>query len=158
MTTLRDACSRLLRTVRLPRDRAHDLARFWAPAEQAEVPAGSVLLREGDRGDALLLVLSGTVTVSIRSDAGSQLAVTRLATPLLLGTTGAVDGEARMATCTLDEGGTVLRMRRGVFLDAVRRPGPEAEIVRELLLLTMHQQLLGANDRLRRSLATTPDR
>lgn len=148
---LRRACSRLLRSVRLPRDRADDLMRFWAPAESTLLPAGSVLLRAGDRGDSLLFVVDATISVSIPDDDGGSIEVARLRPPLLLGTTGAVDGDARMATCTLAEPGTVLRMRRGVFLDAARQATPEAELIRELLLLTMHRQLVGANERLRQT-------
>jgi|GEM_PF-4524870 len=146
------ACGRLLRSVRVPRDRAEPLARFWAPAERIDLPAGATLLREGDRGDALLFVLSGTIAVSIRDHNGTPIHVAQLRTPMIIGTTGAVDGQARMATCTLATPGTVLRMRRGVFVDTARRATPEAEVVRELLLLTMHKQLIGANQRLRRTL------
>jgi len=140
-----------MRQVGILRERAPDFARFWSRAERIDVPSGTVLLHEGSPGDALLFVYEGSVEVRIHSDGGS-LTVARLPAPVLLGVTGAVDGELRTSTCIAETPTSALRMRRGVFLDAARQATPEAELVRELLLITMHRQLLAATARLRANL------
>jgi CRP-like cAMP-binding protein len=152
---LEQAFRKLLRNVRLPRDHAGHLAAFWDSAERVHLQSGAVLLRQGDRGDAMLLVLEGQVAVTFTRQNGDLVELARLRAPLLLGATGAVDGEARTASCVLSTPGTVLRMRRGVFLDALQRTGPEAEVMRELLLFSMHNQLLSANRGLREALAAS---
>ena len=145
---LQEACRTALRNVGLLRENAPVLLRFWERAERLEVPDGTVLIREGSPGDSLLFVVEGSLFVSIRGDDGEPIQVVTLSSPLLLGATGAVDGELRTSTCTTQGSVTVLRMRRGVFLDAVRQSTPEAELMRELLLINMHRQLLAATGRL----------
>ena len=143
-----DAARKLLRQLGILRERAPDLVSFWSRAEQVTVPAGTALIHEGKPGDALLFVVDGSVSVSIRREDGTSLTVARLPAPLILGATGAVDGGLRTSTCTVDAPTTVLRMRRGVFADAARQVSPGAELMRELLLINMHRQLAAATRRL----------
>jgi CRP-like cAMP-binding protein len=153
---LLSACQKILRPVRISRNRAADLADFWSVAPAIEVLAGTVLLREGDPGDSLLFVIHGSVKVTVQSPEGKPIDVATLASPILLGATGVMDGGKRTSTCTVDQVATVLRMRRPQFLRAARQATPGAEVLRQLLLITMHQQLIGATDRLRAVLETTP--
>jgi len=150
------ACEKIIRPIRMPRERAADLARFWSQAPAIEVLGGTVLLREDDPGDSLLFVINGSVKVTVRGSDGETIEAATLKSPLLLGVTGAMDGKKRTSTCTVDEVATVLRMRRPVFLAAARSATPEAEAIRQLLLITMHRQLLRATDQLRDVLKTAP--
>ena len=152
---LLQACEKILRPIRMPRDLAPDLARFWSQAPAIEVLGGTILLREGDPGDSLLFVMNGSVKVTVKCSEGKTIDVATLKSPMLLGVTGVVDGKRRTSTCTVDEVATVLRMRRPVFMAAARRATPEAEAIRQLLLITMHRQLLRATDQLRDVLKTT---
>ena len=149
------ACEKILRPIRMPRELAPALARFWSRAPAIEVLGGTVLLREGDPGDSLLFVMNGSVKVTVKSAEGKTIDVATLRSPMLLGVTGVVDGKKRTSTCTVDEVATVLRMRRPVFMGAARQPTPEGEAIRQLLLITMHRQLLRATDQLRDVLAST---
>ena len=153
---LLSACQKILRPVRIPRNRAADLAAFWSSAPAIEVLAGTVLLREGDPGDSLLFVINGSVKVTVQSPEGKPIDVANLNSPLLLGATGVMDGGERTSTCTVDQVATVLRMRRQQFLRAARQATPGAEVLRQLLLITMHRQLIGATDRLRAVLESAP--
>ena len=152
---LLQACEKILRPIRMPRELATDLARFWSQAPAIEVLGGTVLLREDDPGDSLLFVMNGSIKVSVRSSEGKSIDVATLSSPMLLGVTGVVDGKKRTSTCTVDEVATVLRMRRPVFMAAARQPTPEGEAIRQLLLITMHRQLMRATDQLRDVLKTT---
>ena len=149
------ACEQILRPIRMPRERATDLARFWSQAPVIEVLGGTVLLREGDPGDSILFVMNGSIKVTVKGSDGQTIEAATLKSPMLLGVTGVMDGKKRTSTCTVDEVATVLRMRRPVFMAAARRATPEAEAIRQLLLITMHRQLLRATDQLRDVLKTT---
>ena len=97
----------------------------------------------------------GWLKVTVKSAEGKTIDVATRKSPMLLGVTGVVDGKKRTSTCTVDEVATVLRMRRPVFMAAARQPTPEGEAIRQLLLITMHRQLLRATDQLRDVLAST---
>ena len=148
-----EACRKLLREAGLLRERSPELVAFWSRAERLELPPGTVLLREGAPGDALLFVVEGGVQVDVASPGGGPVSVCALSGPILLGITGAVDGALRTATCTTNAPSLVLRMRRGVFADALRQVSPDAETMRELLITTMQRQLLRATGRLQEVLA-----
>ncbi|HCH63647.1 MAG TPA: hypothetical protein DFR83_12650 [Deltaproteobacteria bacterium] len=150
------ACEQMIRPIRMPRDRAADLAQFWSAAPVIEVLPGTVLLREGDPGDSILFVMNGSVKVTVKGSSGQDVEAAILQSPMLLGATGVMDGKQRTSTCTVDEAATVLRMRRPVFMAAASRATPEAEAIRQLLLIIMHSQLLRATDQLRDALTSAP--
>ena len=67
------------------------------------IPAGSVLIRQGETGDTgfMVLVLSGEVTVETRqASSTAPVTLSVLGPGSLIGEMALVDGEARSATCT----------------------------------------------------------
>lgn len=148
---------RLLRDVRLPSDGAKALAELLSAADVLAVESGGVVIREGDPGDALLVIVSGRVRVTVTDPAGQSQEVAWLRGPILLGHIGAVDAAPRTATCSMPQGGTALRMPRGVLLDRLERPGRGPEVLRDLLLAGMFRQLTEANQSLRELVAAHPE-
>ena len=60
----RDEKLDLLRSVPLFADLdRHHLERLWMLTEEVDVPAGKVLMRQGDHGDDLMVIVSGSVEV-----------------------------------------------------------------------------------------------
>ena len=66
-------------------------------------PAGTILLREGEIGDHLIVVLSGRVTVSKQDLTGKTHPIAMIGPGGILGEISLVDAEPRFATCTAVE-------------------------------------------------------
>ena len=62
-------------------------------------PSGETLLREGEPGDFMLLLLTGQVEVRKRDATGKDRRITIVTAGTTLGEMSLVDGEARFASC-----------------------------------------------------------
>lgn len=109
-----------------------ELARLAAVADTVELDAGDVLIREGDAGDALFVVLAGELAVTKRSG--------KVDVPLAVVGPGEVQGElavleGRPRTATVRTVGpaTLLRLRRDALLDVL---GRQPELALSLLRTT----------------------
>lgn len=82
-----------------------------------EYPAGAELFHQGDVGDAMYLLESGAVAVSMRDPrVGIVQQIAMLAPPESFGESALVTGGRRTATCTAVERSVVQRLGRDVFL------------------------------------------
>jgi CRP-like cAMP-binding protein len=103
-------------------------------AEEIDVDAGSVLVREGELGDRFILILAG----SARVERGGQV-LAHLSKDQFVGEMSLLDGKPRAATVTMEIPGTILFISRDAFrslLDTV----PE---FRETLLTVLCDRLRG---------------
>lgn len=89
-----------------------ELARIAQAAEEVQVRAGNELMREGELGDSLYMVLSGEVEVR-RGDRP----VTRLGPPECVGELALLDSEPRSATVRALESTRVLKLEREAFYE-----------------------------------------
>ena len=64
---------------------------------------GQTLIREGNIGDYMLLVMDGKIAIYKKSPAGSQQHMTSVAAGRTLGEMSMIDGEPRFATCIAAE-------------------------------------------------------
>jgi CRP-like cAMP-binding protein len=64
---------------------------------------GSVLMHEGEPGDALLVVLTGSVDVVKRTPEGEKVRVATVGPGQTLGEMSLIDGHSRFASCIADE-------------------------------------------------------
>lgn len=64
---------------------------------------GSVLIQEGEPGDSLLVILTGSVDVLKLSAGGESVRIAKLGPGQTLGEMSLVDGQPRFATCIADE-------------------------------------------------------
>jgi predicted MFS family arabinose efflux permease len=71
-----------------------------AAAVRQEVPAGTVVIREGDPADDLFIVESGTLRVTVRSDGAADRSLGELGTPDHFGEIGVLEHLPRTATVT----------------------------------------------------------
>ena len=72
-----------------------DLDALARVAERAEYDRGAILMREGDRGDSLLVIATGTVDVTV---AGRSQTVATLGPGSVVGEMSLLTGAARSAT------------------------------------------------------------
>jgi CRP-like cAMP-binding protein len=97
-----------------------ELGRLAAVAETVELAPGAVIIREGDAGDSLFVVLTGELAVTKRSG--------KVEVPLAVVGPGEVQGElavleGRPRTATVRAVGpaTLLCLRRDALLDVLGR-------------------------------------
>ena len=110
-------------------------------ADETQFEPGTELTREGDPGDAFLVIVDGSVTVS-RDGA----AVTRLGPGDFLGEISLLDGRPRTATAVADGPVKALVVQRPAFLELMETYGA----VRLGILMAL-------TDRIRRDVAASTD-
>jgi NTE family protein len=91
------------------------LAALEAQLEWLSVPGGSTLFREGDVADALYVVITGCLGVTIRGSDGYDVLVGRCQTGETVGEMGLLGGGLRSATVTALRDSELLRLGRSSF-------------------------------------------
>lgn len=100
-----------------------ELARIM---RSREVPAGEVLWREGDEPKAMLLVVEGLVSVTLRLPGDRGVELTRLGPGEVLGEIPLLDGGLHSATARVVEPARLLSLSRAEFAALVSRGHPTA--------------------------------
>lgn len=110
--------------------------------------AGMELLREGDGGDFMLMVIEGTVDVLKRDRWNTQQPMATVEAGRTLGEMSMIDGEARFATCLARET-TLLAVldRESLARIIVEQPLLGAKVLMELVLM-LSQRLRATSERL----------
>lgn len=83
---------------------------------------GKVIIKQGDPGAGLFVILEGTVEVTVQpKSGGSEVKVNTLKEGEFFGEMALIDGFPRSATITTLTDTKVVELGRWVFLDAMRR-------------------------------------
>ncbi len=101
-------------------------------AQRRRLDGGATLFHKGDPSDALYIVRSGQLEVSVLSADGRKLTLNSLRPPEIFGEIALFDGGPRTATIAALEPSELLEVRRTDVFRAMRR---QPEIAEELLLL-----------------------
>lgn len=96
------------------------LQQIATVARPREFDRGELLFVEGDIGDALLVLVSGSVTVFRTSPDGERAALTVLEPPEVLGEIALLDGATRSASVEATEPTAVLSLSRPEFFALLR--------------------------------------
>lgn len=96
------------------------LMQIAAVARPRDYDRGELLFVEGEQGDALLILVTGSVTVFRTSADGERAALTVLEPPEVLGEIALLDGAPRSASVEATEPTTVLALSRGEFFSLLR--------------------------------------
>ncbi|NVO29296.1 SLC26A/SulP transporter family protein [Donghicola sp. C2-DW-16] len=83
--------------------------------EDIAVHQGQVLFHEGDQGNSLYLIQSGSVAIVLTLPDGSTLPVRTMRTGAILGEMALFTGEERAATAIVNADGTLLRLGRAEY-------------------------------------------
>jgi len=89
--------------------------------EVREVPNATALFRSGDKGDALFLIESGRIRISIHDADGSEVTLAELARGDFFGEMAIIDGNPRSADATVIEAARLAVLSRENFLAFVHR-------------------------------------
>lgn len=84
------------------------------------VPRNTRLFRQGDKGDAMYLIESGRVRISIRDDDSQELTLAELAQGDFFGEMSIIDGRQRSADAQVIEDARLAILSRDAFLSFVR--------------------------------------
>ena len=121
------------------------LAHFMA-VYRAE--AGVEVIREGDGGDFMLLVLEGRIDVRKRDRWNTPQTIAQVEPGRILGEMSMIDGEARFATCVAVEPALVAVLdRESLARIIVEQPLLGAKVLMELVLM-LSQRLRATSERL----------
>ncbi|HEX2141146.1 MAG TPA: ATP-binding protein [Candidatus Limnocylindria bacterium] len=115
-----------------------DLARLAATVERMRLAPGEYLVREGDAGDAMFVVVSGELEVTKRAGAAEQ-PVAVVGPGAIQGEIGAISGASRAASVRAMTDVEVLRVPREGLL-ALLDAGPEPALA---LLRTVLERIRG---------------
>ncbi len=106
-----------------------ELARIRSVATAVTLPAGAMLMAEGEPGDALYVVLEGELAVTKRAGAGN-VTVATVGPGSVQGEIAVLDGGARRATVRAITAAHLVRVGRDDLLDVLAR---EPGVVRSLV-------------------------
>ena len=126
------------------------LAQFMAVYRAAP---GAEIIREGDGGDFMLMLLEGRIEVHKRDRWNTQQLLAAVESGRTLGEMSMIDGEPRFATCIAAEPSLIAVLdRESLARIIVEQPLLGAKVLMELVLMLSHrlratsQRLLGLLD------------
>jgi MFS family permease len=97
--------------------------------ERREVPARSIVIREGDPADALYILLAGSLTVRAKGDRQQAKQLPKVFAPGYVGELGLIHHVPRTATVRAAEDSTLLRIDGEQFLSALENSTPSQGFV-----------------------------
>ncbi len=124
---------RMHRTVLLRRLSPADLDRLASRSELRELAPGEVLLREGERGQTVYLIVSGALAIEKRVSAQESVVLAVRGESEWVGEMALIDEQGGWASAVARTGASVLEVPRPAFLEAIAS-SPEAalDLVRTL--------------------------
>jgi CRP-like cAMP-binding protein len=109
---------------------------------------GDTLFREGDPGDALMMVLDGELVARARTQSGTEEEVARLGPGEVVGEMAFIDAEPRSATVSTPGGATVLTFTRAA-MSALKKSAPRvAAAIQRNVLVDVARRLRDAGEKL----------
>ena len=109
-------------------DRA-TLERLAAAAEEVVLPAGGVLIRQGDPADALWILVRGELSVGVTGAASGPRELAPVTAPGYVGELGLLKGIPRTATVRASQDSTLLRIGGADFLAAMEAGLPSPALL-----------------------------
>ncbi len=110
----------------------HDQAaeELVALLQSRSVPAGTLLFRAGETGDAMYLIQSGRVRIAVNDDEGQQIVLAELAQGDFFGEMALIDGKQRSADAEVVEDAQLSVLSRENFLRFINtHPGVALEML-----------------------------
>lgn len=113
--------------------RSDELSDLLALATQLPMKKGQTLLLQGDPGDALIILLTGQVRVTMIASNGREITLDYADAGSVLGEIAVLDGGERTASVIAITSGSYLRLSRAAFEAVVERQGGMAwRLMKEL--------------------------
>ncbi|MFQ5457734.1 MAG: ATP-binding protein [Myxococcota bacterium] len=113
-----------------------DIEKLAGMVEEVTLPAGEIIMREGDEGDSLYIVADGNVEIMRRTAEGEEIPVTELGAGTIFGELALLEGRRRSATVKTSSAARLLRLDRAPLKKLLSQQSPLAYKV--LFALTLH--------------------
>ena len=104
------------------------LERLAKAAVEQEVPAGTVIIREGDEADALWILVTGTLSIEATGPDGSAVELPDVEAPSYVGELGLLHNRPRSASVTTKQDSSLLRIEGTEFLNALEAAPPSVSL------------------------------
>jgi serine phosphatase RsbU (regulator of sigma subunit) len=91
------------------------LGKITTLFEEESFAPGAKILREGEFGDSMYIILQGVVDVTKYNEEGNEILITKLKSGSYFGEVALIDNQPRSANINADEEIKVLRLRKSVF-------------------------------------------
>jgi uncharacterized membrane protein len=85
-----------------------------------DIPSGTPLFQAGDEGDAMYLIASGRVSITVRDQDQKEIVLAELAQGDFFGEMAIIDGKKRSANATVTEPAQLAVLSRNDFLSFIR--------------------------------------
>ncbi len=115
----------------------HTLERVAAGTRARRFRRGEVIFHVGDPGDALFILVSGEVKISLPSEGGDEAILVRLQPGDVFGELALLDGAPRSATATALSAAETVVLPRDRFRDLIA----EEPVIRDALLASLASEL-----------------
>jgi CRP/FNR family transcriptional regulator, cyclic AMP receptor protein len=99
---------------------AETLAQLASLARRRSYRRGEIIFHQGDPGDTLHIIESGTVKVVVDAESGNEAVLTMLGPGKCFGELALIDGEPRSASIEAVENVETIVLRRSDFMEVVR--------------------------------------
>jgi CRP-like cAMP-binding protein len=130
-----------LRQVDFLRDLRDEELRLLLPDVTAQkFGSGEVIVREGDNGNSLYIIRSGTVEVLAKADGGKQVHIRDLTRPAFFGEMALMTGEPRTATIRARTDAELLELSRDGFTELFKAHPATASQIGEVIALRMTER------------------
>ena len=104
-----------------------ELDLLYSQMKHLEYESGSILFNQGDSGDELFIILSGSISISVKTSDGGMVEVAVLGEGQFLGEMSIFDSSPRSATCIIKNDAALLSFSRDDFFDLIHN-NPETAI------------------------------
>jgi hypothetical protein len=142
-----DTAQFLARTPLFANHSAHECAILAQFLEQTSLPAGQVLFQQGDFGDALYIVKSGSLEI-YKNDVFGAVRVAEVRPGGLVGEMALVENKPRSANVRASEDARLLMLSRANYADLKKRHPQVATKFQDELLLLLSARLRQTTDKL----------
>ncbi len=103
---------------------------------------GAVIFREGDRGEEMHVIVSGSVTITIRAEGGEEIELARIPAGGFFGEMAIVDDAPRSATCRAAADCSCLVLDTGDFDRLIEERPKTASAILDRMLAISAQRLM----------------
>ncbi len=116
--------------------------------ESVEVSPGTIVMNEGDEGDALFIIEEGALSIVVNIEGIGQEEVAILEPYDILGEMAVLDGRPRSATVVAKKGAKLLRLSKNDFIQMLDEPVDISTIILHNIIVKIGKRIRATSDKL----------
>jgi len=118
----------------------NDLEILYSHMHSEKIPRDKILFSEGDPGETMYIVLSGSISISVNTPDKKTMEIAEITEGNFFGEMSIFDSSARSATCRTKSDTEVLSLRAVDFFDFISaRPEAGIIIMHRMLMITANR-------------------